>query len=94
MALNIKNERVCALARDVAERTGQTQTSAIETALEAYLRVLLEQDRAQLARRERETAEQRRLIRALVASIPPAPQGAPSTAAVLEELYDEDGLPR
>ncbi|HHU09462.1 MAG TPA: type II toxin-antitoxin system VapB family antitoxin [Intrasporangiaceae bacterium] len=94
MALNIKNERVCSLARDVARRTGQTQTGAIESALEAYLRLLVEQDREHQARRDRETAEQQRLIRALVASIPPAPQDAPTTVEVLEELYDETGLPR
>ncbi|MDO5697106.1 MAG: type II toxin-antitoxin system VapB family antitoxin [Dermatophilus congolensis] len=37
MALNIKNERVHALAREAAQRTGQTQTSALEAALEMYL---------------------------------------------------------
>jgi antitoxin VapB len=37
VGLNIKNERVHALAREVAARTGQSQTSAIETALQRYL---------------------------------------------------------
>ena len=37
MSLNIKNERVHALAREVATRTGQSQTSAVEIALERYL---------------------------------------------------------
>ncbi|WP_425564735.1 type II toxin-antitoxin system VapB family antitoxin [Nostocoides vanveenii] len=35
MSRNIKNEEVCALAREIALRTGQTQTGAIASALEA-----------------------------------------------------------
>lgn len=38
MALNIKNERVHALAREAARMTGGSQTSAIEQALELLLR--------------------------------------------------------
>lgn len=38
MALNIKNERVHALAREAARVTGGSQTSAIEQALELLLR--------------------------------------------------------
>ena len=34
MALNIKNERVCRLAKEAAERTGRTQVSVLEEALE------------------------------------------------------------
>lgn len=37
MSLNIKNERVHELAREAARRTGLTQTSAIERALEQML---------------------------------------------------------
>lgn len=37
MSLNIKNERVHALAREVAARTGRNQTSAIELALRSLL---------------------------------------------------------
>ncbi len=37
MSLNIKNERVHALAREAARRTGMTQTSVIETALQRLL---------------------------------------------------------
>lgn len=40
MSLNIKNERVHALAREAAQRTGRNQTSAIELALERLLREL------------------------------------------------------
>lgn len=38
MGLNIKNERVHALARQAAAATGRTQTGAIELALEELLR--------------------------------------------------------
>lgn len=37
MSLNIKNPRVHALAREAARRTGQNQTSVIETALQRLL---------------------------------------------------------
>ncbi|KYH43373.1 type II toxin-antitoxin system VapB family antitoxin [Branchiibius sp. NY16-3462-2] len=37
MGLNIKNERVHELAKEAARRTGRTQTSAIEVALEEFL---------------------------------------------------------
>ena len=37
MSLNIKNERVHTLAREVARLTGKTQTGAIEEALERML---------------------------------------------------------
>ena len=37
MALNIKNERVCRLAKEAAERTGRSQVSVLEAALEDYL---------------------------------------------------------
>lgn len=38
MSLNIKNERVHALARQAAQLTGRSQTSAVELALEQLLR--------------------------------------------------------
>lgn len=38
MGLNIKNERVHALAREAARITGKSQTSVIEEALELLLR--------------------------------------------------------
>lgn len=37
MALNIKNPRVCALAKLAADRTGRTQASVMEEALERFL---------------------------------------------------------
>lgn len=37
MGLNIKNPRVHELAREAAQRTGRSQTGAIEAALEKFL---------------------------------------------------------
>lgn len=42
MSLNIKNDRVHALAREAARRSGKSQTGAIEEALERYLAQLPE----------------------------------------------------
>lgn len=83
MGLNIKNERVHTLARDVARRTGRTQTSAIELALSRLLEKL-DREEGQAARRERVLATvsdmQARVARSDV-------------DLTTEDLYDEAGLP-
>lgn len=95
MGLNIKNERVCALARDVARRTGQTQTSAIESALEAYLRDLLAQDEDRRERRQVEAAQRNRRVDAIVSTFHAAPRSERTVAELMDELYDPvTGLPR
>jgi len=78
MAMNIKNERVHALAREAASRTGRTQTSAIELALETLL--------ADLDREETTSARLRRVdqAQALAAGLELDTEG----------LYDSSGLPR
>ncbi len=40
MSLNIKNPRVHEMAREAAERTGMSQTSVIELALQRFLATL------------------------------------------------------
>lgn len=40
MSLNIKNDRVCELAKHASERTGLSQTAVIGEALAAYLAAL------------------------------------------------------
>lgn len=79
MSLNIKNERVHALAREAARLTGKNQTSVIEEALE---KLLAELSRAQ------ETQRRHDLIRAIQADHASTPAGI-----TIEDLYDEDGLP-
>lgn len=84
MALNIKNERVHALAREAAARTGKTQTGAIEQALEE----LLERRRHDGDEERRRDEEIRRLLDDIHARIKAGPP-----LMDINELYDEDGLP-
>ncbi len=95
MALNIKNERVCELAREAGRRTGQTQTSAIERALEVYLDSLDIEDATRERRRDAALREQRRMIDEIVAEFHHAPASERDVAQVMDELYDPiTGLPR
>ncbi len=86
MGLNIKNERVCALAREAARRTGLNQTSVIE---EALSRLLKEHD--DLGDRER--AARLATIQRIAAEFRAAgqPDDPPLTT---DWLYDDEtGLP-
>jgi antitoxin VapB len=84
MGLNIKNDEVHRLARDVAMRTGETMTHAIQTALEEKLRRLT---LAQSADRRRRAQR----VRSVLASLPVAPANATSRH---DDLYDDSGLPQ
>jgi antitoxin VapB len=87
VSLNIKNERVHAMAREAARRTGRTQTGAIQLALEKLLAETEPGRRPEDRRRRIDlvlrdvdlivTDEMRRVILA---------EG--------EALYDGQGLPR
>ena len=82
MGLKIKNEEVHRLAREVAARTGETMTHAIQTALEERL--------ARIAVGEGKDREERAArVRAILDSIPHYP-GATSNH---DDFYDENGLP-
>jgi antitoxin VapB len=83
VSLNIKNERVHELVREAARRTGQSQTSVVEAALEAYLREL---DAARDARTER--------LRAVLDDFDRLLSDADRAAMSTDDLYDEAGLPR
>lgn len=93
MSLNIKNERTHALVRELAELTGQSQTSAVEAAVERYLQEIrarsaeCDEDRRREARRERID----RALQDLWAHTPPDPDFRREAD---EALYDEAGLPR
>ncbi len=82
MGLNIKNERVEKLAKEVAGETGETLTAAIQVALEERLARL---------HRNRDIEERRRRIREIVESFGPVPEGVTSDHS---DLYDEWGLPK
>lgn len=87
MGLNIKNERVCALAKQAADEFDMTQTSVIERALEEYLAAhAAEQRRATRRARMESTLTQ---MRALLTE-----QDLAEMQAFHEGLYDEAGLPR
>ena len=78
MGLNIKNERVHALAREAADRLGTSQTSAIEQALERLL--------AEMARPADRVAE---ILADIDARLPESARSTMTT----DDLYDENGLP-
>jgi antitoxin VapB len=81
MGMNIKNPIVERLAKELADETGETMTSAIQVALE---------ERLQRLRRERDVAEKLRRIDEILARSGPTPPGATSDHS---DLYDDDGLP-
>lgn len=89
MAMNIKKERVHELAREAARRTGTTQTSALEAALEQYLADLGERD-AQSGTEAR-LARAREIVDQMRATMTDADRASMRTD--LAEMYDEDGLP-
>ena len=82
MALNIKDEETCKLARELAELTGETIPGAIAVAL----RERLERQREIAERLKRMRAISKRAAKLLREGGPPIDHG--------ELLYDEDGLPR
>ncbi|MEK7862986.1 MAG: type II toxin-antitoxin system VapB family antitoxin [Chloroflexota bacterium] len=84
MALSIRNRRVERLARDLARRSGENMTRAIERSLEERLARL---------RPEKEKLALSRKIRRIVRSISGLPDLDTRTA---DEIlgYDEHGLPR
>lgn len=84
MALNIKNERVHALAREVAARTGQTQTSVIEQALAELLARLGDTEDVRRAKDEE--------LRQILDDFDKRHASGPPLMRI-EDLYDERGLP-
>mgnify|MGYP003379122869 FL=1 len=93
MALNIKNERVCRLAKEAAERTGRTQVSVLEEALEHYLAELASAEAA----REREVKDRLDRVQQIVAEFNEGLTDEDRAAIrryLDEEMYDAEGLPR
>ena len=91
MGLNIKNEHTTALVRELAKRTGLTQTGAIAEAVRAKLAEL---DRAGVGTRRRRDARQakaRQLLDELRTSLTEAERA--KLKAAERQLYDDAGLP-
>ena len=84
MSLNIKNERVCRLAKEAAALTGQSQVSVLEQALEAFI-----EERSKGAQAE----ERVRRVLALLDSYTVTDEERAATRRFMEEMYDENGLP-
>ena len=85
MAINIKNEKTCDLAREVAEMTDDTMTGAITIALEK---------RREQLNRERDRDELRKDLRAIVERCAAKLGPGPSSTEHGDFLYDEYGLPK
>jgi antitoxin VapB len=87
MSLNIKNEETHRLVRELADLTGQSQTSAVEDAVRRRLDELRQTDD-----RERRYAA----LRLIADEAGEIARSDPEWLAINwdEELYDENGLPR
>lgn len=95
MSLNIKNERVHALAREAARVLGTTQTGAIEVALTRLLDAEgVDLAAADLERRRRRVADLLTKIDAHRAELEAQGIVMPDSQTAFDELYDEHGLPR
>lgn len=88
MGLNIKNQRVHDLAREAARVTGKSQTAAIEEALE---RLLHERGVDPHARAVEQIVDQ---VRALATEYTQDPGREEREIRRIEDLYDDEGLPR
>lgn len=82
MGMNIKNEHVQRLAKQLAAETGETMTSAIQHALE---------ERLERLRKDKDVAERIRRIDEILARSGPTPPGLTSDHS---DLYDDWGMPK
>lgn len=87
MSLNIKNERVHEMVRRLAELTGQSQTSAVEDAVRRRLEEMSASVRADEQRRHDEFDHALKRLQSL-------PDVGPSYEEIMDDMYDEMGLPR
>ena len=84
MALNIKNNETCELARELAELTDDTMTGAITVAL---------RERLELVKRQRDRDRLLRDIRAIRDSVAGKLNAGPSAEEIVEGMYGEFGEP-
>ncbi|HTT97558.1 MAG TPA: type II toxin-antitoxin system VapB family antitoxin [Rhizomicrobium sp.] len=87
-ALNIKDTEVAAKARKLAKLTGKSITDAVSEALDRSLKTAEHHAEIDREAREREVDE---IVKRFQSSIPP---DAPSVAEIMEDMYDEYGLPK
>jgi antitoxin VapB len=85
MTLSIRDPEVDRLARDLANRTGEPITKVVKTALKQYRATLPPASADQRLQRINELVER-------IAAMPVADPR--SSKELLDDLYDEDGLPK
>lgn len=85
MALNIKNQETCDLARELAELTDDTMTGAITNVLRA---------RVEQIKRERNREQLLRDISAIQERVAKLVEPGFTSADIDDLLYDEHGLPK
>lgn len=85
VGLNIKNEKTCRLASELANLTGETMTGAITVALE---------ERLERERHERGVENRLRKMRAIAGSCARLLRAAGPPVDHGNFLYDERGLPK
>lgn len=91
MGLNIKNERTTALVRELADRTGLTQTGAVTEAVQAKLAELDRHDPSVAHRRAERRANVRKLLGELHNSLTDNERA--QLRATERQLYADAGLP-
>ena len=84
MALNIKNQETCDLARELAELTDDTMTGAITNVL---------RERVEQIKRERNRDKLLRDVRAIRDSVAEKLNAGPSAEEIIEGMYGEFGEP-
>lgn len=89
MSLNIKSERAVALVRELAARTGASQTAAVE---DAVARRLAELERDDDARAQSRLAAAGQVLQELDRALTADDRLAIARAE--SDLYDDGGLPR
>ena len=89
MALSIKDERADALAREISHITGESITRTVTRALEEKLAFVKKRSEADIARR---IAAIRKIQEEVRASFKGQP--IPSSKELMDDLYDEYGLPK
>ena len=87
-ALNIKDKAVADMARRLAGLKGTTITEAVSAALDASLKIAEHHARIDPASGRRRVDEAIARIRGSI------PADAPSWEQVMDDMYDEDGLPK
>jgi hypothetical protein len=89
MSLNIKSERTVALVRELAARTGRSQTAAVEEAVSWRLAELDRDDDTRVEKKRTAAADVLRQLHRLLTD-----DEKRAIRRTQDDLYDDVGLPR